>query len=92
MNGAQTRPEGDVLTVQEADIAKRLESAIRDDIDSDAQASIAFSRFMDLALYHQELGYYMRGDMRVGADGDFTTALCCHQLFRKRSPDNVPRS
>ena len=92
MNGAQTRPEGDVLTVQEADIAKRLESAIRDDIDSDAQASIAFSRFMDLALYHQELGYYMRGDMRVGADGDFTTVSMLSSAFRKRSPDNVPRS
>ena len=81
MTGAQTRPEGDVLTVQEADIAKRLESAIREDIDSDAQASIAFSRFMDLALYHQELGYYMRGDMRVGVDGDFTTAPMLSSAF-----------
>ena len=36
---------------------------------------------MDLALYHQELGYYMRGDMRVGADGDFTTAPMLSSAF-----------
>ena len=81
MNGAHSRPEGDLLTTQEADIAKRLELAIRNDINLDAQGSIAFSRFMELALYHGDLGYYMREDMRVGEAGDFTTAPMLSSAF-----------
>ncbi|MBF0272788.1 MAG: SAM-dependent methyltransferase [Magnetococcales bacterium] len=35
---------------------------------------IPFHRFMALALYHPEHGYYMSGRTRVGRGGDFVTA------------------
>jgi SAM-dependent MidA family methyltransferase len=35
---------------------------------------ITFARFMELALYHPDLGYYMRERRRPGRGGDFITA------------------
>lgn len=42
---------------------------------------IAFSRFMELALYAPRLGYYSGGASKLGADGDFTTAPEMTPLF-----------
>ncbi len=36
--------------------------------------AIAFSEFMNLALYAPAMGYYVAGQRRFGADGDFVTA------------------
>ena len=36
--------------------------------------AIAFSRFMELALYAPGMGYYSAGARKFGADGDFVTA------------------
>ncbi|WP_415906956.1 hypothetical protein [Neisseria weixii] len=33
-----------------------------------------FSRFMELALYHPEFGYYTGGSHKIGGSGDFITA------------------
>jgi SAM-dependent MidA family methyltransferase len=39
-----------------------------------AGGAIAFSRFMELALYAPGLGYYSAGARKFGADGDFVTS------------------
>ncbi|WP_020653736.1 class I SAM-dependent methyltransferase [Massilia niastensis] len=43
--------------------------------------AIAFSRFMELALYAPRLGYYSGGASKLGASGDFTTAPEITPLF-----------
>ena len=42
---------------------------------------IPFSRYMELALYAPELGYYTAGSRKLGKDGDFTTAPELTPLF-----------
>jgi SAM-dependent MidA family methyltransferase len=43
--------------------------------------AMAFSRFMELALYAPMLGYYSGGASKLGASGDFTTAPEMSPLF-----------
>jgi SAM-dependent MidA family methyltransferase len=45
------------------------------------RGKITFARFMDMALYHPEWGYYMRPDTRIGPRGDFYTSPHVHPLF-----------
>ena len=40
-----------------------------------------FRRFMELALYHAELGYYASGRARIGRGGDFFTNVSVGPLF-----------
>ena len=42
---------------------------------------IPFARFMELALYAPDLGYYSGGAAKLGKDGDFTTAPEITPLF-----------
>lgn len=42
---------------------------------------IPFARFMELALYHPEHGYYERGPAAVGKRGDFYTSVSVGPLF-----------
>lgn len=44
---------------------------------------ITFHRFMELALYTPELGYYMNGLRKFGPDGDFITAPEISPLFSR---------
>ena len=46
-----------------------------------AGGAIAFSRFMELALYAPGLGYYSAGARKFGAAGDFVTAPELGGLF-----------
>ncbi len=41
---------------------------------------MGFDRFMELALYHPEWGYY-RKPGRIGKDGDFLTSPAIHAMF-----------
>jgi len=43
--------------------------------------AISFARYMELALYAPELGYYSGGSAKLGKDGDFTTAPELTPLF-----------
>src|SRR5450830_1401754 len=43
--------------------------------------AIPFARFMELALYAPDLGYYSGGAAKLGKDGDFTTAPEISSLF-----------
>jgi SAM-dependent MidA family methyltransferase len=42
---------------------------------------IPFSRYMELCLYHPDLGYYQRSEFITGPSGDFYTAPHVHALF-----------
>lgn len=54
-----------------------LIEAIVEDMDGGA---ITFERFMELAQYHPEHGYY-RKPGRIGRDGDFLTSPAIHPMF-----------
>jgi SAM-dependent MidA family methyltransferase len=56
-----------------------LERIIREEIA--AAGPITFARFMELALYHPERGYYRSEAPRPGRDGDFLTAPEAHPIF-----------
>ena len=55
----------------------RLIDAIVQEMDGGA---IPFERFMELALYHPEHGYY-RKPGRIGRQGDFLTSPAIHPMF-----------
>jgi SAM-dependent MidA family methyltransferase len=42
---------------------------------------LPFSRYMELCLYHPELGYYSRTQERFGRTGDFYTSSDVHAVF-----------
>ncbi len=42
---------------------------------------ITFARFMELALYHPEHGYYSSGKAKLGKAGDYYTSPCVHPAF-----------
>lgn len=42
---------------------------------------IPFSRYMELCLYHPELGYYARPQEKFGKTGDFYTSSDVHAVF-----------
>ena len=68
-------PDSDALAASHA-----LQQLIAAEIEQQGGA-IAFSRFMELALYAPRLGYYSGGAAKLGAAGDFTTAPEISPLF-----------
>ncbi len=68
-------PDSDALAASQA-----LQQLIAAEIEQQGGA-IAFSRFMELALYAPRLGYYSGGAAKLGSDGDFTTAPEITLLF-----------
>jgi len=74
------------LSLPEPDAAARacseqLSQLIRAEIVREQR--ISFRRFMELALYTPELGYYMNGLRKFGPDGDFITAPEISPLFSR---------
>jgi SAM-dependent MidA family methyltransferase len=57
-----------------------LSSLIKKEIDGAAEA-ISFRRFMELALYHPEHGYYASGKSRIGREGDFFTSVSLGNIY-----------
>ena len=47
----------------------------------DERGPIPFSRYMELCLYHPELGYYSRPAEQFGKAGDFYTSSDVHAVF-----------
>ena len=68
-------PTPDALAASHA-----LQHLIAAEIERQAGA-ISFARFMELALYAPDLGYYSGGAAKLGKDGDFTTAPEMSTLF-----------
>jgi SAM-dependent MidA family methyltransferase len=60
--------------------SERVARHIRDEIEANA-GWLAFSRYMELALYAPGLGYYSAGARKLGRDGDFVTAPEISPLF-----------
>ena len=60
---------------------ENLEVVIRGEIERDGP--IPFARFMELALYHPEHGYYASGRASIGRHGDFFTNVSVGPLFGK---------
>jgi SAM-dependent MidA family methyltransferase len=56
-----------------------LRSLIAEEIGQ--RGPIPFSRYMELCLYHSELGYYSRTREQFGKAGDFYTASDVHAVF-----------
>jgi SAM-dependent MidA family methyltransferase len=46
-----------------------------------SRGPMPFSRYMDLCLYHPELGYYSRAREKFGKAGDFYTSSDVHAVF-----------
>lgn len=57
----------------------QLLAVIRNEIET--SGAIPFARFMELALYHPQFGYYMTGRVRVGKEGDYFTSPTVGPLF-----------
>ena len=47
----------------------------------EAGGAISFRRFMELALYHPDLGYYASGRARIGKEGDFFTGVSVGRIY-----------
>jgi SAM-dependent MidA family methyltransferase len=58
-------------------------SELRDIIEREIRerGPIPFSRYMELCLYHPELGYYSRNASQFGKAGDFYTSSDVHAVF-----------
>lgn len=72
------RPLADPAPLQ-AEGEPRLAARIRDEIAR--EGPITFARFMALALYEPELGYYRSTSDRTTRTGDFLTAPETHPIF-----------
>ena len=71
-----------ILGPKAARRSARLSSLIHEKIKLWGGA-IPFSKFMELALYAPDLGYYRAGTQRFGAEGDFVTAPELSPLFSR---------
>jgi SAM-dependent MidA family methyltransferase len=70
---AELQPQPD--PGHEAELLDAIVSEIR------AAGPMTFARFMELALYHPELGYYVTGRRGPGRTADFLTAPESHPIF-----------
>jgi SAM-dependent MidA family methyltransferase len=72
-------PSVDPAPAAPPDLARRLIDEIDHAVDT--TGFVPFDRFMDLALYAEDLGYYARATTPFGPTGDFYTAPRVHPLF-----------
>lgn len=68
------------MSAQQAQFSAALQSIIRNEIAVQG-GIISFEQYMQLALYHPELGYYTSTLSKLGADGDFITSPEVSALF-----------
>jgi len=74
--GLRHDPAPDLESVgEEADLVARIHAEIA------ARGPMTFARFMDLALYDPDGGYYRAEAARPGREGDFLTAPEAHPIF-----------
>jgi SAM-dependent MidA family methyltransferase len=73
------------MTEQVDDICVRIVNPrflelIRSEIKA-AGGALPFDRYMELALYHPQFGYYTHPGKRIGKDGDFITSVSIGRCF-----------
>ena len=74
--GIRREPHPDLEAIgEDATLVEQLRGEIERD------GPITFARFMEVALYTPERGYYRGVDARPGRDGDFLTAPEAHPIF-----------
>ncbi|MGB5132544.1 MAG: hypothetical protein WBO00_08015, partial [Steroidobacteraceae bacterium] len=78
LNAGSLPPLSPAAAAHSARVAQHLRSLI-----AAGGGWLPFSRFMDAALYAPGLGYYMAGQARFGAGGDFVTAPEISPLFAR---------
>lgn len=66
-----------------------LPAIIREEIER--SGALPFSRFMELALYHPEFGYYRRGANVFGRSGDFYTSSQLQPVFGRLIAQQIDR-
>lgn len=66
----------------------RLQAAVTEEIRR-CHGWIPFSRFMEMALYTPQYGYYTGGSTKIGAEGDFVTAPTLTPLFASTLADQL---
>ncbi len=45
------------------------------------EGPLTFEKFMDMALYDVDFGYYRSRNIRIGREGDYYTSSCLHPVF-----------
>jgi SAM-dependent MidA family methyltransferase len=70
-----------VPTTEEQELSHKLVQQISKEIQQTTQQTIPFRRFMEMALYEPQLGYYVAGKHKLGHQGDFTTAPEISSLY-----------
>lgn len=71
-------PSSEALAQSEA-----LLGVMQDEMSMAPDESISFRRYMEMALYHPGLGYYVAGSRKFGPDGDFITAPELGDVFAR---------
>lgn len=69
------------LSTSELALSQELAEIIVDEIKQSAGQVLPFNRYMELALYYPQLGYYSNPLFKFGAKGDFVTAPLISNLF-----------
>ena len=72
-----------VPTTEEHELSHKLIQQISKEIQQTTQQTIPFRRFMEMALYEPQLGYYVAGKHKLGHQGDFTTAPEISPLYSR---------
>lgn len=84
-------PDPDPATLERS---AALTALVRAEIAATPDGAIGFDRYMELALYAPELGYYSAGNAIFGDHGDFVTAPESGRLFARclaRQCDEIMR-
>ena len=76
---AETSSKPNIFSQPRQPIGRGLEQIIRDEIAG--SGPISFARFMELALYHPEWGYYEKHLGQTGRSGDFYTSVSVGSLY-----------
>jgi SAM-dependent MidA family methyltransferase len=58
-----------------------LQNVIIEKIKQAPNQIINYAEFIELALYHPTMGYYMRNQVKIGKDGDFITSSNISDIF-----------
>ncbi|WP_347549627.1 SAM-dependent methyltransferase [Pseudalkalibacillus hwajinpoensis] len=61
----------------------QLLSRIKDEIEQSLDEAITYERFMSLALYDKDYGYYNVEKQKTGREGDFYTSSSVHGVFAR---------
>ena len=60
-----------------------MKSYFKKMMEQDPSKKITYSTFIEAALYHPQLGYYMKPKQKIGKDGDFFTSSNVHTIYGK---------